>query len=89
MPGFFRRLFGLKSKSKLKVPKFKNSSEYFEWKAKVMGKRALSEAMEAERERIAILKKGKIDTKKTIEDDLRHMSYEVSNKINGQNKKTQ
>ena len=37
MPGFFRRLFGLKSKPKVKIPNFKNSNEYFEWRHTTYG----------------------------------------------------
>lgn len=34
MPGFFRKLFGLRSKPKVKIPNFKNADEYFEWRHK-------------------------------------------------------
>ncbi|HPM85984.1 MAG: hypothetical protein WC290_03340 [archaeon] len=34
MPGFFRKLLGLKPKPKVKIPNFKNAEEYFEWRHK-------------------------------------------------------
>lgn len=37
MPGFFRKLFGLRPKPKVKIPNFKNAEEYFEWRKKTYG----------------------------------------------------
>ena len=37
MPGFFRKLFGLKPKPKVKVPNFRNGEEYSLWRQKVYG----------------------------------------------------
>lgn len=34
MPGFFRKLLGLRPKPKVSIPTFKNSEEYFEWRHK-------------------------------------------------------
>jgi len=37
MPAWIRKMFGLKPKLKAKVPNFKNSNEYFEWRHTTYG----------------------------------------------------
>jgi len=55
MPGFFRTLFGLKSKPKVVVPKFRNANEYSQWMHDTHGTplpQKMKEANEAAKKRL-------------------------------------
>ena len=59
MPGFFRKLFGLrpKSKPKVNVPSFKSAEEYSLWRNKTYGEplpQKMLEAQEAARKKFNI-----------------------------------